>query len=90
MSEGPRQVSLQLKAAKPSLRHSAIPSGNLNDGFDLTEGLRAKPSRDSAYQMEARNREVALVESEAESSVGSILEQAENGESLHTDTTPAG
>ena len=84
---GPRQVSLQLKAAKPSLRHTAISSGNLNDNFDLTEGLRAKPSRDSANQMEAPDREVALVESEAESSVGSILEQAENGESLHTDTT---
>src|SRR5437763_1166077 len=28
---GPRQVSLQLKASKPSLRHSAIPSGNLSD-----------------------------------------------------------
>jgi Flp pilus assembly protein TadD len=84
---GPRQVSLQLKAAKPSLRHTTVPSGNLNDNFDLTEGLRAKPSRDSAYQMEVPDREVALVESEAESSVGSILEKAENGESLHTDTT---
>jgi hypothetical protein len=84
---GPRQVSLQLKAAKPSLRHTAIPSGNLNDNFDLTEGLIAKPSPDSAYQMEAPDREVSLVESEAESSVQSILEQAENGESLHTDTT---
>src|SRR4029077_20012867 len=62
-------------------------SGNLNDNFDLTEGLRAKPSRDSAYQMEAPDREVSLVESKAESSVGSILEQAENGERLHTDTT---
>ena len=84
---GPRQVSLQLKAAKPSLRHTAIPSGNLNDNFDLTEGLRAKPSRDSAYQMEAPDREVALVESETEPCVGSFLEKAENGESLHTDTT---
>jgi hypothetical protein len=84
---GPRQVSLQLKAAKPTLRHTAIPSGNLNDNFDLTEGLRAKPSRDSAHQMEAPDREVALVESEAESSAGSIVEQAENGESLHPDTT---
>jgi len=84
---GPRQVSLQLKAAKPSLRHTAIPSRNLSDNFDLTKDLRAKPSRDSAYQMEAPDREVALVESEAESSVGSIVEQAENGESLHTDTT---
>ena len=46
---GPRQVSLQLKASKPSLRHSAIPSGNLSDDFDLTKGLRATPARDSAY-----------------------------------------
>jgi len=84
---GPRQVSLQLKAAKPSLRHAAISSANLNDNFDLTKGLRAKPSRNSAYQMEAPDREVALVEAEAESSVGSILEKAENGESLHTDAT---
>ena len=38
--------------------------------------------------MEEQDREVSLVESEAESFVGPILEQtAENGESLHTDTT---
>src|SRR5206468_10082087 len=64
------------------------PSRNLSDNFDLTKDLRAKPSRDSAYQMEAPDREVALVESAAESSVGAIVEQAENGESPDT-TQPA-
>jgi tetratricopeptide (TPR) repeat protein len=83
---GPRQVSLQLKASKPALRDSAVLSGNLS-GFELTKGLRAKPSRDSAYQMEEPNREVPLIGSETESYVGAIVEQtAENGESLHTDT----
>jgi Flp pilus assembly protein TadD len=85
---GPRQISLQLKASKPSLRLSAVPSGNSSDGFKLTKSHEVKPSRDLAYQTEAQDREVSLVESEAESSVGSILEHAtENGESLHTDTT---
>jgi len=85
---GPRQVSLQLKASKPRLRHSAVPSGNLSDGSILTKSLKVKPSRELAYQMGAQDREVSLVESEPESSVSPILEHAaENGESLHTDTT---
>jgi Flp pilus assembly protein TadD len=84
---GPRQISLQLKASKPALRHSAIPSGPLSGNFDLTQRLNTKPSRDSAYQMEEPNREVSLIESEAESAVGPVIEQAaENGESLDTDT----
>jgi hypothetical protein len=88
---GPRQISLQLKASKPALRHSVIPSGNLSGGSDLTKGVRTEPSRDSADQMEEPNREVSLIGSEmgseAESFVGPIVEQtAENGESLHTDT----
>ena len=85
---GPRQISLQLKASKPSLRHTAVPTGNLSHRVDLTKGLSAKPSRDSAYQMEEPIREVSLIgsEAEAESVVGPIVEQtAENGESLHTD-----
>jgi tetratricopeptide (TPR) repeat protein len=83
---GPRQVSLQLRASKPLLRHSVIPSGNLSGGFDLTKGQGEKPSRDSAYQMEEPNRKVSLVGSEAESVVGPVVEQtAENGESLHTE-----
>jgi tetratricopeptide (TPR) repeat protein len=83
---GPRQISLQLKASKPALRHSVIPSDNLS-GFDLAKGLRTKPSRDSAYQMEERNREVSVIGSETEPYVGPVIEQtAENGESLPTDT----
>jgi Flp pilus assembly protein TadD len=83
---GPRQVSLQLKASKPALRPSVVPSGNASS-FDLTKGPREKPSRDSAYQMEEPSREVSLIGSEAESAVGPVVEQmAENGESLHADT----
>jgi len=85
---GPRQISLQLKASKPRLRPGAIPSGNLNEGLNLTKSLKAKPSRELAYQMGAQDREVSLVESEPESSVSPILEHAAaNGESLHPDTT---
>jgi Flp pilus assembly protein TadD len=87
---GPRQISLQLKASKPALRHSVVPSGNLSRDFDLTKGVRAKPSRDSADQREEPNREVSLIgsamRSEPKSFVGPVTEQtAENGESLHTD-----
>src|SRR5213593_2861420 len=86
---GPRQISLQLKASKPALRHSAVPSRDLSGGLDLTKNMRAKPSRDSAYQMEKPIREVPLIGSEAEAEpvVGPVVEQAaENGESLHTET----
>jgi len=83
---GPRQVSLQLKASKPALRQTAVPAGNLG-AFDLTKGLIAKPSRELAYQRKEPNREVSPIDSEADSSVGPVVEQmAENGESLHTDT----
>ena len=82
---GPRQVSLQLKASKPALRPSVLPSGNLSS-FDPTEGLRAEPPRASAYQTEEPNREASLIGSEADPSVGPVIEQvAENGESLRTD-----
>ncbi len=85
---GPRQISLQLRASKPSLRHSVVPSGNLSGDLDLTKGLRANPSRGSAYQMEEPDREVSLIGSEAESAVGPVMEQAaENGESLHKDSS---
>ncbi len=88
---GPRQISLQLKASKPALRHGAVPSGSLSSRLDLTKGVTAKPSRNSANQMEAPNREVSLIgsatRSNAESFVGPVVEQTpENGESLHTDT----
>src|SRR5216110_2847512 len=88
---GPRQISLQLKASKPALRHSVVPSRDLSGGFDQTKGIRVKPSRDSAAQMEEPSPEVSLIGSamgsEAESFVGPVVEQAaENGESLHMDT----
>src|SRR5947199_177170 len=35
---GPRQISLQLKASKPALRHGVVPSRDLSRGFDLTKG----------------------------------------------------
>lgn len=88
---GPRQISLQLKASKLALRHSAVPSRDLSGGLDLTKGVRAKPSRDSAAQMEEPSPEVSIIGSamgsEAEAFVGPVVEQAaENGESLHRDT----
>jgi hypothetical protein len=88
---GPRQISLQLKASKPALRHGAVPSAKLNGRLDLTKGIRAKLSRDSAEQMEETNREVSLIApamgSEVESFVGPVVDQtAENGDSLNTDT----
>jgi len=88
---GPRQISLQLKASKPALRHSAVPSAKLSGRLDLTKGIRAKLSRDSAEQMEETNREVSPIvpamESEVESFVGPVVDQtAENGDSLNTDT----
>src|SRR5262249_48695226 len=83
---GPRQISLQLTASKPALRRSAIPLGNLSSGIDLTKGLRAKPSSDLPDRIEEPSREVSLVETDAESSVGPVIEQtAGNGESSHTD-----
>jgi Flp pilus assembly protein TadD len=90
---GPRQISLQLKASKPALRHSVIPSDNLSGGFDLTKGVRTEPSGDSADQIEEPNREVSVIGSEmgseAESFVGPVVEQtAENGESPDTPQTP--
>jgi len=88
---GPRQISLQLKASKPALRHGAVPSRDLSGGFDLTKGVRAKPSRYSAAQMEEPSPEVSIIGSamgsEAEAFIGPVVEQAaENGESLHRDT----
>jgi Flp pilus assembly protein TadD len=83
---GPRQISLQLKASKPSLRHRATPLSNVGS-LDQTNELRAKPSGDSAYRMEEAIREASFLGSEAESSVGPVLEQgAENGERVHADT----
>jgi Flp pilus assembly protein TadD len=84
---GPRQISLQLKASKPSLRHGVIPSGKLTSSFDLTKDLRTKPFRDSGFQMKEANREVSVIEPDAESAVGAVIEQpGEDGESLHMGT----
>jgi Flp pilus assembly protein TadD len=84
---GPRQISLQLKASKPALRHSVVPSRDLSGGFDLTKGVRAKPSRDSAAQMEQPSPEVSIIGSAMGSEAEAVVEQAaENGESLHRDT----
>src|SRR5207237_10898505 len=58
---GPRQISLQLKASKPALRHGAVPPAQLSGRLDLTKVIRAKLSRDSSEQMEEPNREVALI-----------------------------
>jgi Flp pilus assembly protein TadD len=87
---GPRQVSLQLKASKPSLRHGAVLSGKLNDASNLTNSLRAKPLGGLPSPREHSDPEVSLVESQAESAVGPIVEQVGgNGESLHTEDTEA-
>jgi hypothetical protein len=91
---GPRQISLQLKASKPTLRHSAVPSRDLSGGFDLTKGMRAKPLRDLAVQTKEPSPEPSLIPSAMGSKpeafvglVGPVVEQAaENGESLRTDT----
>jgi len=92
---GPRLVSLQLKASKPALRHSAVHSGNLSGGFELTKGLRATPSPDLAQETGEPNRAVSLISPEADirsdgdSAVGAVIEQiAENGESPNTPETP--
>ena len=92
---GPRQVSLQLRASKPALRPSTIPSGNLSSGLPTTKDLRAKPSRDLAPEIEEPNRAVSLIGSETEIEsdgdvpVGPAIEQmAENGESPDTPETP--
>ncbi len=85
---GPRQVSLQLKAFKPSLRHSAVASSKLNHAFNLTNSLRGKASRDVPAPVAHSDGEVSLVESQVESSLGPIVEQVpQNGESLHAEVT---
>src|SRR6266513_1038255 len=63
---GPRQISIQLKASKPSLRHTAVPTGNLSHRVDLTKGMRAKPSRDSAAQTEEPSPGVSLIGSKSD------------------------
>ncbi|PYK13410.1 MAG: hypothetical protein DME65_02005, partial [Verrucomicrobia bacterium] len=90
---GPRQVSLQLKASQPALRHSAVSSGNRPGGFDLSKKVRATALPKSADQIGDAGREVSLIGpsigSESESFVGPIVEQTtENGQSLDTVQAP--
>jgi hypothetical protein len=74
---GPRQISLRLTASKPSLGHTAMPSGKLIGSFDQLKGLRGKASRAPAYRKEEPDREVApLTAPVLESSLGPIVEQA--------------
>jgi hypothetical protein len=81
---GPRQISLQLKASKPSLRHAAVPSGKSSGGFDQLKDLRPKLSRGPVYRNEEPRRElVPPTGSEVESSVGQVIEQT--AESLRSD-----
>src|SRR5215813_3434734 len=83
---GPRQISVQLTASKPSLRHSVIPSGKLSGGVALSGRQRTQPARESEYEMPQPDREVPVIAAEAESAVGPVIEQgSENGEVLHED-----
>ena len=71
---GPRQISVQLKPWKPSVLHSATPSGKLSGAVDRLKDLRAKASRTSTYR--EPDREFAPVaEPVFESSVGPVVEQ---------------
>jgi Flp pilus assembly protein TadD len=83
---GPRQISVQLTASKPSLRHSVMPSAKLSGSSVATGRLKLQPPGDSGYEMQESTREMSLATSEAEAAVGPVIEQGtENGESLHGD-----
>jgi Flp pilus assembly protein TadD len=83
---GPRQISVQLTASKPSLRHSVTPSAKLSGSVAATGRLKPQPSRDSGYEIQKSNREKLLPAAEAETAVGPVIEQTgENGESFHED-----
>jgi Flp pilus assembly protein TadD len=88
---GPRQISLQLKASKPLLRHAAIPSAGLSASFEPVKDSGARLSRGLGFESEEPGREsVSLIEADGESSVGQVIEQAaENGESFHPDIPQA-
>jgi len=85
---GPRQVSLQLKPFKPSLRQRTVPSGTLNHAVNVANALRARPSNDVPAPVKQSDGEVSLVESTVEASVGPVLEQVpQNGEISHAEAT---
>lgn len=71
---GPRQVSVELKPWKASLRHTAVPTRKLSGAFDRLKERRAKASR--APTRREPDRELAPVaEPDFESSVGAVVEQ---------------
>ena len=71
---GPRQVSVQLKPWKASLRHTAVSTGKLSGAFDRLKERRAKASR--ALTRREPDRELAPVaEPDFESFVGPVVEQ---------------
>jgi Flp pilus assembly protein TadD len=84
---GPRQISVQLTASKPSLRHGVTPSAKLSGSVVATGRLKPQTPRDSGYEMQEPNREMSLTASDAKAAVGPVIEQGtENGESLHGDS----
>src|SRR5437870_9968954 len=70
---GPRQVSVQLKPWKASLRHTAVPTGKLSGAFDRLKERRAKASRAPARR--EPDRELAPVAEPDFESVGTVVEQ---------------
>jgi Flp pilus assembly protein TadD len=84
---GPRQVSLQLHAWKPSLRHAALPSGKPGGALDRLKGLRAKAARTPIYHEPDREMET-LAEPALESSVGQVVEQAPETPASATSQAP--
>jgi len=71
---GPRQISVQLKPWKSSLRQSALSPGKSSSAFDRLKERRAKASRAAAHR--EPDRELAPVaEPDVESYVGPVVEQ---------------
>jgi hypothetical protein len=71
---GPRQVSVELKPWKASLRHTAVPTRKLSGAFDRLKERRAKAPR--APTRREPDRELAPVaDPDFESSVGPVVQQ---------------
>jgi Flp pilus assembly protein TadD len=71
---GPRQISVQLKPWKASLRHTAVPTANKLSALNRLKQRRAEASRASAHR--APERELAPVaDSDFKSAVGPVVEQ---------------
>jgi len=71
---GPRQISVQLKPWKSSLRQSALSPGKSSSAFDRLKERRAKASRAAAHR-EPDRKLAAVADSDFESSVGPVVEQ---------------